>query len=246
MQNILIEYLEQAKIGRKQSHKNLAIFPILSTYALALDYLLLDEALSEGAIEVVEVDREGAVPELKVSNKGNGIDTIDLEITQKPSGWSASLSSPSVSIDAKKNTTVTLTVRPPSTERNIIGDIKVKATSEGNATKTHEIIISTEVRQVFGVSLSVQNNIQYVKKGGSANYLITLKNTGNGQDSFTLEVSNPHSGEGWQGQLSAYNIPDLQYNATTIVSFTVIAPVIADYNDFGSNFAGTYIGKFYL
>lgn len=62
-------YLEQAKIGRKQSYKNLALFPLLSTYSLDLDFLLLDEALSEGVIEVIEVGEGGTVPELKVINK---------------------------------------------------------------------------------------------------------------------------------------------------------------------------------
>ncbi|MBW1706510.1 MAG: hypothetical protein JRJ86_15305 [Deltaproteobacteria bacterium] len=69
MQNIIIDYLDQAKIGRKQSFKNLSIFPLLSTYGLDLEYLLLDEALSEGAMEVVEVDKDGSVPDLKVINK---------------------------------------------------------------------------------------------------------------------------------------------------------------------------------
>ena len=69
MDTVIKNYLEQAKLGRKQTYKNLAIFPVLSTYCLDLEYLLLDEALSEGLIEVVEVDREGAVPELKVINK---------------------------------------------------------------------------------------------------------------------------------------------------------------------------------
>ena len=69
MQTIIKSYLEQIKIGRKQSHKNLAMFPLLSTYSVPLDYLILDEALSEGLIEVVEVDKGGSVPELKVINK---------------------------------------------------------------------------------------------------------------------------------------------------------------------------------
>ena len=69
MDTVIRNYLEQAKIGRKQTCKNLAIFPILSTYCLDLDYLLLDEALTKDFIEVVEVDKEGAVPELKVINK---------------------------------------------------------------------------------------------------------------------------------------------------------------------------------
>ena len=68
MKDIIKNYLEQTKIGRKQIYKNMAVFPLLSTYSY-LDYLLLDEALAGGLIEVVEVDKEGSVPELKVINK---------------------------------------------------------------------------------------------------------------------------------------------------------------------------------
>jgi hypothetical protein len=69
VQTIIQNYLKKAKIGRKQSHQNLAIFPLLSSYANGLDYITLDEALTEGLIEVVEVSEEGTVPELKVVNK---------------------------------------------------------------------------------------------------------------------------------------------------------------------------------
>jgi len=58
MDTVIRECLNQAKIGRKQSYKNLAIYPLLSTYSVSLDYLTLDEALSRGLIEVVEVGRE--------------------------------------------------------------------------------------------------------------------------------------------------------------------------------------------
>jgi hypothetical protein len=68
MQHIVRDYLEQAKVGRKQSYKNLAIFPLLANYALKLEYHLLDEALAEGLMEVIEVDSEGSVPDLKVRN----------------------------------------------------------------------------------------------------------------------------------------------------------------------------------
>ncbi len=39
MQDIIKEYLEQVKVGRKQSFKNLAIYPLLSTYSVPLDDL---------------------------------------------------------------------------------------------------------------------------------------------------------------------------------------------------------------
>ncbi len=73
MNNILEEYLGGLKVGGKQSYKNLALFPLLSTYALDLEYLLLDEALKEGVFEVVEVSTEGTVPELKVVNNSPGM-----------------------------------------------------------------------------------------------------------------------------------------------------------------------------
>ena len=69
MEHVIKDYLGQVKVGRKQSFKNLSIFPLLSTYRLDLEYLLLDEALNECLVEVVEVDTEGSVPDLKVINK---------------------------------------------------------------------------------------------------------------------------------------------------------------------------------
>ena len=69
MDTVIKNYLEQLKVGRKQSHKNLALYPLLSTYSLDLEYLMLDEALSENLIEIVEKDSDGSVPELKVMNK---------------------------------------------------------------------------------------------------------------------------------------------------------------------------------
>ena len=71
MDTVIKNYLEGLKVGRKQSHKNLALYPLLSTYSLNLEYLLLDEALSQNLIEIVEKDDGGSVPELRVMNKSN-------------------------------------------------------------------------------------------------------------------------------------------------------------------------------
>ena len=59
VQAVIQNYLNEAKIGRKQSHRNLAMFPLLSSYAVGLEYITLDEALSEGLIEVMERDDVG-------------------------------------------------------------------------------------------------------------------------------------------------------------------------------------------
>ncbi len=69
MQDVIRDYLKQAKIGRKQSYRNLAIFPILSPYAAPVEYILLDQALAEELIQIVEVDEAGSVPDLRVVNR---------------------------------------------------------------------------------------------------------------------------------------------------------------------------------
>ena len=45
MDTVIKNYLEQMKVGRKQSCKNLALFPLLSTYTVSLEHLMLDVAL---------------------------------------------------------------------------------------------------------------------------------------------------------------------------------------------------------
>lgn len=66
MQNLIKNYIEEINVGSAQIYRNLAVFPLVSDYAVDLDYLTLDEALDEDAIDVVELDQEGSVPELKV------------------------------------------------------------------------------------------------------------------------------------------------------------------------------------
>jgi hypothetical protein len=69
MYAVIQAYLDEAKIGRKQSYRNLAVFPLLAGYAVRLDYITLDEALAGDLMEVVELSEEGTVPELRVVNK---------------------------------------------------------------------------------------------------------------------------------------------------------------------------------
>jgi len=80
MQNLIKQYIDGINIGSAQSYKNLTVFPLVSDYTLDLDYLTLDEALDEDAVDVVELDREGSVPELKVVNKSEQVN-FSLEMS---------------------------------------------------------------------------------------------------------------------------------------------------------------------
>lgn len=63
-------YFEELQLGSWQSFRNLAVAPLLADRDDGLDYCLLDEALEADEIEVSEVSLRGAVPEIRVTNKG--------------------------------------------------------------------------------------------------------------------------------------------------------------------------------
>ena len=69
MHKSLKQYVAKLQINTKQSYKNLTMYPLICPDDIALDYLLLDEALNGGVLDIVEVNQGGSVPDLKVVNK---------------------------------------------------------------------------------------------------------------------------------------------------------------------------------
>jgi hypothetical protein len=63
------DYLQALKIGRKQEHVNVALFPLMAPDAGPPDYLTLEEALKEGMVVITEVSEGGQVPDLKLVNR---------------------------------------------------------------------------------------------------------------------------------------------------------------------------------
>ena len=88
MDRLLQSYLGQIKVGEEQTYKNLTAYPVLSNQVSALDYITLDEALKQGLIEISEIDKDGSVPELKLTNKSERMILIldGEEITQQVFG----------------------------------------------------------------------------------------------------------------------------------------------------------------
>lgn len=62
------DFMETLKQGGKQSHLNLALFPLLSADGGDPNYLILEEALAQGVVEIREVSEGGNVPDLKLIN----------------------------------------------------------------------------------------------------------------------------------------------------------------------------------
>jgi hypothetical protein len=63
--------LENVKLGWKQSHLNMPLFPLLASDAGEPDYMILEEAPGRGAVEITEVSHGGSVPDLKLINKSD-------------------------------------------------------------------------------------------------------------------------------------------------------------------------------
>jgi hypothetical protein len=71
MERIVQSYVEQLQIGEAQSFKNLTVYPLFSTQQAYFAYLTLDEALIRGLVEISEIDSQGSVPELRLTNNSD-------------------------------------------------------------------------------------------------------------------------------------------------------------------------------
>jgi hypothetical protein len=77
---IINDFMGTLKQGGKQSHLNMTLIPLLASDAGAPDYMILEEALSQGAVEITEVSSGGSVPDLKLINKSpNKLLVVDGE-----------------------------------------------------------------------------------------------------------------------------------------------------------------------
>jgi len=65
----IASFLKTGKLARKQSHKNLTLFPLLAPDETRPDYLTLEQALEQNLVEISELDQAGSVPELRLINK---------------------------------------------------------------------------------------------------------------------------------------------------------------------------------
>ena len=68
MEAMVAEFLERIEFGPMQEHENMAVLPLLADVPVGPDYRTIGEAMSAGLLSVAEVDAEGSVPELKVTN----------------------------------------------------------------------------------------------------------------------------------------------------------------------------------
>ena len=164
------------------------------------DYIYTQKATSEvpvygvmlagvGSLTTETTDASADVTyTLKVTNTGNTNDTINLSTSGDAS---ATLSPTTVSLDAGAARNITLTVSGNVLTTAGDYEVKVKATSQGDSTKTAEVTTTTTVPPVYGVTLTGVGDLatETTDASGGMKYTLRVTNTGNTSDKISLAVS---------------------------------------------------------
>ena len=66
----IIDSLEKCKLAKKQFFQNLTVFPLIGPELFEPFYLTLEEALGDGCIQLLELDEQGSVSDIRLVNRG--------------------------------------------------------------------------------------------------------------------------------------------------------------------------------
>ncbi|MYF57376.1 hypothetical protein F4225_16880, partial [Candidatus Poribacteria bacterium] len=125
---------------------------------------------------------------VQVRNTGNISDTIRLTTS---GDVSATLSQNTVSLAAGATTNVTVAISGSALRAADDYEVKVKATSQGDNTKTAEITTTTTILPVYSVSLAGVGDLTTETSDASAgvSYQVRVTNNGNTRDTISLTTS---------------------------------------------------------
>lgn len=71
MMKSILSFLNSCEFGKKQTCRNLTLFPVLHANAVESYYLTLEQAIASGFLTVTEIDDAGNVNRLKLTNEGS-------------------------------------------------------------------------------------------------------------------------------------------------------------------------------
>jgi hypothetical protein len=69
-EGVMSVHIPKVRVGKPLQFESLTVFPIFTEEDSGIDYVLAEEAIKNGTVEVKEVSESGSVPELLVNNKG--------------------------------------------------------------------------------------------------------------------------------------------------------------------------------
>ena len=153
-----------------------------------------------------------------VSNTGNVSDTYSLTPTDT-TGWSPSVSPTSLTVPAGENRTATLSVTISSgAVGGTIDNMTVTAISQTDNTVENSASCTAQVTVSRGVSVSISPTSQSGLNGTTLTYTVTVNNTSNVSDTYSLTVAD---NAGWLPSFSPTSLtlsPGSGGNATLSVT----------------------------
>jgi hypothetical protein len=121
---------------------------------------------------------------LAITNTGNVVDTIELTIPVNETD-AAILSEDTLILNASESATVSLNV---SSAEVGIYNTTVRATSQGNPSVYDDATVTTTVMGPPGVSITAKPKAQTTAPNETANYTLTITNTGTVADTIELTI----------------------------------------------------------
>ena len=188
------------------------------------DSAVLRTAVTTGFAVVLSADQnaQGSAGQtlsytLEITNSGNSPDTFNLGSSGNL--WATQVLPASVSLPAGAAGSFQVQVTIPAGALGTESDAAtITATSRADPTKSDTAQIVTTVTPFYGVTLS-PGSAQSGPAGSQVIYSLTITNTGNLSDSFTLAAT----GQAWSTALSAAQV-SLAPAASTVFTVTVTIP----------------------
>ena len=170
---------------------------------------------------------------LTITNEGGNQDryTVTKNISAEPSGWTVTLSATSTgNIGSGNNGLVTVTVKAPvsaNTSSECLAVITVTSVNDPVNSSAYSTLTTT-IKREYGASIT-SPGLKYIEAGKSKSYGFTVKNEGNDEDGFNVEVVTVP--DGWTAN-EDFSTSDIEPEATLSGNLLVTSPQSAK--------AGTY------
>jgi uncharacterized membrane protein len=170
---------------------------------------------------------EPAVFGINVKNSGNALGSVEMSLdTTGIGGWIITFSQDVFDIQSGDTVFITLTIDPVSPETGdhfttVTGDMK----EGGDLKAISDLPLTVFVNQWYDVDITVDNDILNPIPDETVHYNVTIVNTGNGPDSFSLTTEDFIFGtsSAWQFELSKTSV-SLNAYQKEIIELTVTAP----------------------
>ena len=148
-------------------------------------------------------------------NNGNGNDTVFFRATA-PAGWTAALGRQGLVLPARTEATFDLVVSNPQT--TLAGDYTINITSSGSDANTVTRLFNISIIQWYKVQVGIAPPNATITQGEGASFTVSVKNLGNGNDSFDMLTLNLLGG--WMAEFSNATV-ELAPGEATDVQLTV-------------------------